>query len=134
MPNCVHGFAQNECLICRTLGTTSGAPKASSSSKGASKTKTAELSDIDQMLAERTASLPATRGGKAKTAAEAKRGMTAKQALWGGLFLVVVAGVVWVVFGSLFSLAFHLFEYAVVAVAAGWLGYRLGHARGRRGH
>jgi hypothetical protein len=32
------------------------------------------------------------------------------------------------------SLAFHVAEFAFLALAAGWVGYKIGHARGRRGH
>jgi hypothetical protein len=47
---------------------------------------------------------------------------------------IVVGGVALWIFGGLFSHVFHLFEYAVVAVVAGWIGYKMGHAQGRHEH
>jgi len=47
---------------------------------------------------------------------------------------VVVAGVAILVFGRIFDLAFHIFEFAAVALLAGWVGYRLGHVAGRHEH
>lgn len=44
---------------------------------------------------------------------------------------VVGGGVAVWAFGGLFSLAFHVLEYVVVAGASGWTGYKVGHARGR---
>ena len=49
-----------------------------------------------------------------------------------GLAVVVVGGLLVWAFAGLFVLAFHIFEYAALALVAGWLGYKLGHARGRR--
>ena len=44
---------------------------------------------------------------------------------------VVVAGLIaWLVVGVVFAI-FHVIELVIVAGAAGWAGYRLGHYRGR---
>jgi hypothetical protein len=51
--------------------------------------------------------------------------------------LLVLAGVLaigvvaWVVAGAVFALL-HVIELLVVAAVAGWVGYRIGHYRGRR--
>lgn len=45
--------------------------------------------------------------------------------------IVVIGLIAWVVAGALFALL-HLLEIVLVAAAAGWAGYRLGHYRGRR--
>ena len=46
---------------------------------------------------------------------------------------LVVAGVAaWALLGVAFAIL-HLLELIVVAGAAGWVGYRVGHFRGRRG-
>lgn len=47
-----------------------------------------------------------------------------------GAFLVGAA-LVWA-FGGLFTMAFHIAEYVVLAAVAGWSGYKLGYAQGRR--
>lgn len=82
------------------------------------------------MLAERHGRLPA--GGGAKELADRPR--RGRFSLLGALALVVVAGLLVWAFAGLFVLAFHIFEFAALALVAGWLGYKLGHARGRRQH
>jgi hypothetical protein len=44
---------------------------------------------------------------------------------------VVIGLVAWAVAGVVFAVL-HVIELVVVAIAAGWGGYRLGHFRGRR--
>lgn len=50
------------------------------------------------------------------------------------LAVIVVGGLLLWAFTGIVSLAFHIAEYVAVAIVAGWLGYKAGHARGRRGH
>jgi hypothetical protein len=38
---------------------------------------------------------------------------------------------IWV-FAGVFLFALHIAEYVALALVAGWVGYRIGHARGRR--
>jgi hypothetical protein len=54
------------------------------------------------------------------------------KALFAIVGVVVVAGLAVWLFAGIFDLAFHLFEYAAIAVIAGWIGYKVGHMRGRR--
>ncbi|HUC14443.1 MAG TPA: hypothetical protein VMS00_08320 [Acidimicrobiales bacterium] len=128
MANCAHGFPQSECLICRTLGVTS-------SPAGATKTKTRDAgsADISAMLATRTGALPETRPHQADVreggADRSGRGMSP---VWPVLGIIVVGGVLLWAFAGVVSLAFHIGEYVAVGAIAGWLGYKLGHARGRR--
>jgi len=74
--------------------------------------------------------------GKAVAATAGPEGhrRSAKGTLAGILALVVVAGIALVVFGGVFDLAFHIAEYVVLALAAGWVGYKIGHMKGRREH
>jgi len=44
---------------------------------------------------------------------------------------VVVGGLLVWAFAGIFDLAFHIFEYVAIALVAGWVGYKLGHAAGR---
>jgi hypothetical protein len=52
--------------------------------------------------------------------------------IWPVLGVIVVAGVLLWAFAGVLSLAFHIGEFVAVGAIAGWLGYKLGHARGRR--
>jgi hypothetical protein len=45
--------------------------------------------------------------------------------------IVVIGLIAWVVAGAVFAIL-HIVEILLVAAAAGWAGYRLGHFRGRR--
>jgi hypothetical protein len=45
--------------------------------------------------------------------------------------IAVAAVAIWV-FAGVFLFALHIAEYVALALVAGWAGYRIGHARGRR--
>ena len=128
MANCAHGFPQSECLICRTLGV-------SSSPAAATKTKTRDpgSAEISGMLSTRPAALPEARQRQAdlpqERGGDGRRGMSP---LWPVLGIIVVGGVLLWAFAGVLSLAFHIGEFVAVGAIAGWLGYKLGHARGRR--
>ncbi len=128
MANCAHGFPQSECLICRTLGVTS-------SPAGGTKTKTRDAgsAEISGMLSTRPAALPETRPHQADLPeARASRRRGGISPLWPVLGIIVVGGVLLWAFAGVLSLAFHIGEFVAVGAIAGWLGYKLGHARGRR--
>jgi hypothetical protein len=85
---------------------------------------------LDSLLAEKPgAPLPVARDGRATRPRSSTRLF-----LWKALGVVVVAGVLWLFFGGILNLAFHVVEYAFVALAAGWVGYEIGRLRGRRSH
>jgi hypothetical protein len=120
--NCVHGFPQSQCLICQTLGTSSPA-------KPGKATKVAEPRGnllIDDDLGR---SLPANRALSAASPSPRRSGKTT---LLAGVGVIVVGGLLILAFGGIFELAFHIFEFAALALVAGWAGYKLGHYRGRR--
>jgi hypothetical protein len=54
--------------------------------------------------------------------------------LWAIVVAIVIGGLLVWAFAGLLSVAFHIVEYVAIALVAGWAGYKLGHARGRRGH
>jgi hypothetical protein len=56
------------------------------------------------------------------------------KALYAIVATVVVGGLALLLFVNIFSHVFHLFEYAAVALVAGWVGYKLGHFQGRHEH
>ncbi len=123
VPTCPHGFNQSDCLICKTLGAAPAQSKATKT-KVASPLSTAELSAGSS--APSLATLGAPNGAPDKE--RDRRGP--------GFFWMVVAGIVlaglaiWAFWGVV-SLAFHVAEYALIALVAGWAGYKIGHARGR---
>jgi hypothetical protein len=122
--NCAHGFPEGECLICRTLGTSPGAGKTT-------RTKVAAPPELGTLLApSRAAPMVATR----EQAPEAPRRRAGKARLFWPVVGAVVVGTVAVwVFAGIFLFALHIAEYVALALVAGWAGYRIGRARGRRG-
>lgn len=122
--SCPHGFAPEECLICRTLG---AQPQVQVESGGR----------------------PRGRRGPGRPGAPAAGSVAKPDAVYppegrparslGGHLALIVVGVVaigavaWLVAGVVFALL-HVLELLVVAGVAGWAGYRLGHFRGRRQH
>ena len=128
MANCAHGFPQSECLICRTLGVTS-------SPAGGTKTKTRDAgsAEISGMLSTRPGALPETRPHQADLPeGRASRRRGGMSPIWPVLGVIVVGGVLLWAFAGVLSLVFHIGEFVAVGAIAGWLGYKLGHARGRR--
>jgi hypothetical protein len=126
--NCVHGFAQSECLICRTLGVSASPPVGTKT-----KTRDAGSAEISAMLSTRPAALPDTRGQQGDLAeGRDNRGRRRMSPIWPVLGIIVVGGVLLWAFAGVVSLAFHIAEYVAVGAIAGWLGYKLGHFRGRR--
>jgi hypothetical protein len=128
---CAHGLPAADCLICRTLGTGPPAPAGPTGP------------------AVRTRHRPRWRGGDPSDTAGGGAPAVQPDAVYptgteprpgtgrGGvslvgviLALIAIAAVIWVVSSVVFSLL-HVFELAVAALIAGWVGYRIGHYRGR---
>jgi hypothetical protein len=124
--NCAHGFPQNECLICQTLGSSPGQATAT-------KTKVAKPAEPVAALSNgRAAPALATRDADKTPATRRNGGGTGM--FWAILVAIVVGGLVIWAFAGLVSVAFHIAEFVALALVAGWVGYKLGHHRGRRGH
>jgi hypothetical protein len=133
--NCAHGFPEGECLICRTLGTGPAGSKAKPT-----KTKSASAPDLDGLLGTgRSGPLVAVQDNKPASRRPPGPGPADDQArtrrsrFWPAVAVLAVGAVVVWVFAGVFLLALHIAEYVALAGAAGWVGYRIGHARGRRG-
>ena len=129
VPNCAHGFPEGECLICRTLGT---APE-----KGkATKTKTAVPAELGTLLAPtRAGPMLATREQSPEPVAQrdsGRRRAGKRRLFWPVVAAIVVGAVAIWVFAGVFLFALHIAEYVALALVAGWAGYRIGRARGRR--
>lgn len=129
MPNCAHGFPEGECLICRTLGAAPVTGKATM-------TRVAAPAELGTLLAPtRAGPMVVTRGqgpepvseGSAKGRRAGKRGL-----FWPVVAAIVVGAIAVWVFAGIFLFALHIAEYVALALVAGWIGYRIGHARGRR--
>lgn len=125
MPNCAHGFPEGDCLICRTLGTGPQRGRAT-------KTKVAAQPEIATLLTPvRAGPMVATR----EQGPEPGRDGSGKRRLfWPVVGAVVVGAVAVWVFAGIFATALHIAAYVAIALVAGWAGYRLGLARGRRHH
>lgn len=111
---CEHGLPADECLICKTLGSTSTATK---SRPGRRATRTSSGALTDRPPVEVVSRRP-------------PRSLTSRLTFW-GLALVALALAVWFVVG-LVAVVFHVIALVAVAAAAGWLGYKIGHWQGRR--
>jgi Flp pilus assembly protein TadB len=122
--NCVHGFPQSECLICQTLG-------GSSTKSTATKTKPASPAEPFSALPNGRTSPTLAKREPEPEAQRSGRGMST---FWAILVAIVVGGLLVWAFAGVVSVAFHIAEYVALALVAGWVGYKLGHARGRRGH
>jgi hypothetical protein len=137
MANCAHGFPQGECLICKTLGS-SPAQSTATKTKPAKTKPVKSNGAVPAEMLQTSVALPngratlSTRGPEPSSTGG--RGGGGMGTLWAILVAIVVGGLlVWALAGVL-SVAFHIVEYVAIALVAGWLGYKLGHARGRRGH
>jgi hypothetical protein len=128
VPNCPHGFPQDQCLICRALNVAPAEPSRGRGRKGTLAPAPATF-DIGTTLASTSAPVPQRRADTSP--AEPGRGRRGGF-LWPALATVAVGVVLVWAFAGVVSLAFHIAEYVVLAGVAGWLGYRLGYARGRR--
>ena len=124
--NCAHGFPQGECLICQTLGGSQAKPTATKTKVGNSPEAMVPMSNG------RTS--PALVPAETDRRRDGRRSGTGMSSFWAIMVAIVVGGLlVWALAGVL-SVAFHIAEYAALALVAGWVGYKLGHSRGRRGH
>ena len=137
MANCTHGFPQDQCLICQTLGAREAA------APDAGRARTAERSNL-LVQDELSRPLPARATGGAPFAQTGQpvqpgpgrppKRRSGKATVVTGLAVIVVGGLLVWAFAGLFELAFHLFEFAALALVAGWVGYKIGHAVGRHDH
>jgi len=124
--NCAHGFPQGECLICQTLG-------GSQTKSTATKTKVADSPEAMAVMSDGRSS-PALVPAEPDHRPARRQGGTGMGSFWAILVAIVVGGLLVWAFAGVLSVAFHIAEYAALALVAGWVGYKLGHSRGRRGH
>ncbi|MDQ2724236.1 MAG: hypothetical protein M3Y36_01880 [Actinomycetota bacterium] len=134
MAQCPHGFAPDDCLICATLR--------SSPAQGAGNGPALAVADRDRGEGGRRrpwANHDPDRGADTVTVVEPGRaprrpaGRPLTMALLVIVALIAVVAGFWLVAGVVFALL-RIIEVVAVAVAAGWIGYRVGHWRGRHDH
>jgi hypothetical protein len=131
--NCVHGFPQGECLICQTLSSSPAQSTATKTTPAKAKAaKAPELVQATVPISNGRASALSTRGPD--PSGTGGRGRSGMGTFWAILVAIVVGGLLIWAFAGVVSVAFHIAEYVALALVAGWVGYKLGHARGRRGH
>jgi hypothetical protein len=120
-------------LICSTLARTSGEGRRATTVAERAGTATG-LGSLDGGLA--SPPLPVAMASQSKGAGEDHPGKSGGLSPGSKLALaiVVVLGglLAWSLFQGIFSLMLHIFEFLVVAIVAGWAGYKAGHHRGRR--
>ena len=122
---CPHGYPADRCLICQTLASS---PTGVTTPQG---TGTPPGTTITAAPADR--SRPRGRRGRA---ASAPGGSSRRVGFTPSVLLLVlgglaVLGVVWAVAGLVFAIL-RVVELAAAVAVAGWAGYRIGVARGRR--
>ena len=127
MANCIHGFPKGQCLICSTLARTPGNATAVADKPGSSV-------QLDGLNGGPVRALPGPKLGQAKAAADEKpHGRGSAKSKLAVAVVVIVAGILaWGLFQGIFDLALRIAEYVVLAVAAGWVGYKAGHYQARR--
>lgn len=113
---CVHGFARDGCLICRTLATESTTTQALEQRP---RRDDRQAPDRPEVLAPRHAA-----------------GVRHRRSLAGSLVFVVAAllavgAAIWILVGVVFTVL-HILELIVVGLGCGWVGYKIGHFRGSR--
>ncbi len=121
-PTCLHGLPPGECLICRTLGIEGGGTTAPERGRPAGRVTPGPA---------RSGPEPAqVIPGPARSGYPRSRGV-GHLVGWVAAGVVIAGVAAWLLLGVAFAVL-HLLELVVVAGAAGWVGYRVGHFRGRR--
>jgi hypothetical protein len=117
---CEHGYAPDQCTICRALrtGTTTAPGRSAPGYQQAGPPATRESWSHWGSAAPQ----PAGRGPE-------RRSIGTHVALV-VVGIIAIVAVAWLLAGAVFAIL-HLLELVVVAGVAGWAGYRLGHYRGR---
>lgn len=112
-PSCLHGYPADGCLICQTL--TAG-----------------EVARPRPTKAAPTVGPRPARGRRGVgQPARGRQGVGLPSAVLVVVAIVAVVGVVWAVAGLVFAIL-RLVELLAAVVVAGWVGYKVGVARGRR--
>jgi hypothetical protein len=117
---CIHGYPPGSCLICQTLGQGPDDPES-----GRTKTRRRRSNSVESPVA----AAPATRPTEGP--APARRGSLGLRLTGLALAVVIAALVVWWVIGLVWAVL-HVLEIVAAALAAGYIGFRLGTVHGRR--
>ena len=125
---CNHGFAPADCLICRTLGTTTR-PATSLETLGGRR-RHPEVQPPSTTVPSPPARLDTTAAPSPSDTPRRhrRRGGSLVLAL---MVLLAVGAAAWILVGVVFTVL-HVLELIAVAAGSGWVGYRIGHFRGSR--
>lgn len=126
MAQCQHGLPAAECLICKTLGTghatqVQEAPRAGWWRRG--DRSPAGAAPVPVTTTPRQAAPRNAPAGPHPRPIGRHLGLIV-------VAVVVIAAVAWLASGVV-SVVLHGLELALIAAVAGWIGYRIGHFRGR---
>lgn len=128
---CAHGLPAADCLICRTLGTGPPAPAGPTGqavgTRHRSRWRGGDPSDTQAGGAPAVHPDAVYPTGTNPRSGAGRGGVSLVGVI---VALIAIGAVIWVVSGVVFSLL-HVIELAAVALIAGWVGYRIGHYRGR---
>ena len=112
---CIHGFAPDGCLICRTLATGEG--------------RTTQLAD--QPPPYRSLPSPARPDAVRLQPPSRHRRSFAGSVVLILAALLAVGAAAWILVGLVFTVL-HVLELIAVGAGCGWVGYKIGHFRGAR--
>jgi hypothetical protein len=120
MADCLHGLPATECLICKTLGTP--APTAVQDPLGSQRGRRPDAPPV-----------PVAAGARPTHPARAEPSRVAHHLGPVVVGIVLIAAVAFLASGVV-SAVLHTVELVLLAVVAGWAGYRVGRVRGRHEH
>jgi hypothetical protein len=130
MANCVHGFAEGQCLICQTLAKSQPSGSPAAPALKVAERPTGRSGVPFSTGAPFSAGLPVTQGGGTAKAVR-RRHHFGLGSLVGILALIGLGILLAWAFAGVIGLAVHIAGYVAVAAVAGWAGYRVGHLVGR---
>lgn len=120
---CIHGYAPEGCLICRTLGGNQTA------------VASREPSTSRSVVGRRSA--PSPEPARPDVVYAPPRLDRRRPRSPGGILLIIlmallaIGAAIWILSAVVFTIL-HVFELVAVAGGAGWVGYKVGHFRGSR--
>jgi hypothetical protein len=124
---CLHGFDPAQCLICRTLGT-DARPTATAE---VPKNRRGERSGPPSPVGGASPARPDVVYAPSPAGTERPHRSLTGTLLLAAMVLLAIGAAVWILSGVVFTVL-HVLELLVVAAAAGWVGYRIGHYKGSR--
>ena len=117
---CIHGYPPGACLICQTLGHGPAVPEL-----GHTRTRRRRSTSVEPTAGASRAVQPD------EDRAPSRRGSLGLRLTGLALAVVITVLVMWWVIGLVWAVL-HILELVAIALAAGYVGFRVGTAHGRR--